>query len=193
MDPKAPLAYSFALVVGSLAEIRAFAARAHSSGAAAPLAPDYNFAATATRAHCTYRDATDGGLPVGAGGLSLNVTGAHPTLVGPISVWDPAAAPRIVVNASFDASLGAGTTAALWWVPFGASSECPTCVATAPVVADGRFHELEFNVAAVPAYTSAPAVTQLLFQPLGAAPVPPAVVGRPGLVTVAAITAPSTL
>ena len=39
-----------------------------------------------------------------------------------------------------------------------------------------------------PAYTAAVAITQLLFQPLGAAPVPPSVVGVPGLVRVASIT-----
>ncbi len=187
IDPSARLAYTFALVLGTLTDIRAFAAAAFASGAGAPLAPSYRFAAAGDRAHCVYRDATDGGLPVGGSGLALNVTGAHPTLVGPISVWAPSDAPLIVVNASFDARL-AGTTAALWFVPFGAATECPACVALTSVVADGRFYELVFNVAAVPAYTAAVAITQLLFQPLGAAPVPPSVVGVPGLVRVASIT-----
>ena len=187
IDPKAPLSYSFALVLGTLGDIRAFATAAHSSGAAAPLAPDYRFAAAGNRAHCVFHDAIDGGLPVGGDGLVLNVTGPHPTIEGPISVWAPSDAPTIVVNASLDASL-VGTTAALWFVPFGAASECPTCVALAPVVADGRFHEVVFNLGAVPEYAAAAAITQVLFQPLGAAPVPPAVVGVPGLVRVSSVT-----
>jgi hypothetical protein len=188
IDPRAPLSYSFALVLGALSDIRAFAAGAFARGAAAPLAPDYRFSATGGRAHCVFNDAIDGGLPVGGSGLALNVTGAHPTIYGPVSVWQPADAPLIVVNASFAAGVGAGATAVLWWVPFGAASECPQCAAAARVVADGLFHEVVFDVGAVPAYATAEAITQILFQPLGAAPVSPSVVGVPGLVRVASIT-----
>ena len=68
-------------MLGQLESIRAYAALAHKSGRDEPLAPQYDFfAGRADRASCFASDAVDGGLPIGARGLELNVTGPHPLI-----------------------------------------------------------------------------------------------------------------
>ena len=117
----------------------------------------------------------------------MRATGPHPSLYGPETVFAPAAAPRIVANASFDAAL-AGATASLAWVRFGDAAPCAACHVEAPVVADGAFHELAFDVAAAPAWAGAAALSRVIFQPLGAGGVDPAIYNRT-LVYVASLAA----
>ena len=52
LDPEAPYAYRFALVLGSLSDIRAYAAAEHAAGRDEPLAPAYSYGASGGRAHC---------------------------------------------------------------------------------------------------------------------------------------------
>ena len=173
IDPTAAYEYEFSLVLGTLADIRAYAGAAHAAGRDEPLTPDYDFAGTGGRAHCVYMDAQDGGLPMGPGGVALNATGPHPGIVGPISAWAPRAAPVVRVNASY-APQWAGATAALWWVGAGGGSPCAECVATAVVAAGGGFQELVFQLGGNAAYDGLAQVEQVLFQPVGAAPLAPA-------------------
>jgi len=187
IDPRAPYAYKFALVLGSLASIRAYAAAEHAVGNDEPLPPSYDFVGRGDRAHCTYSDAQDAGLPVGSRGLQFNVTGPHPMVMGPTTLFPPSAISKIFVNASLDASLS-GVTAALWFERLGDASPCATCVVLRPSPADGAFHVLEFDLADAPAWAAAPAIQRVVFQPLGAAAVSPSVYGRVGIAAVASIT-----
>lgn len=171
IDPTAPYTYSFALVLGQLASIRAYAAAQHAAARDAPLAPHYAFTATASRAHCVYSDAEDGGLPPSPGGLALRVTGPHPALIGPETVFPTTSVAAVLVNVSFAAALPqpVPAQALLWWTPLGSGAPCAQCVAGAPLVADGAFHVLRFELAGVAAWAGA--VSRVEFQPLGAAPV----------------------
>lgn len=187
IDPRAPYAYKFALVLGSLASIRAYAAAEHAAGRDEPLPPQYDFVGRGDRAHCTYSDAQDACLPVGPRGLQLNVTGPHPMITGPTTLFAPLAISKIMVNASLDASLS-GVTAALWFERLGDAGPCADCVVLVAAPADGAFHVLEFDLAGTPAWASAPAIQRIIFQPLGAAAVPPAVYGRIGIAAVTSIT-----
>ena len=185
IDPRAPFSYQFALVLGDLSEIRGYAAAQYAESRDLPLVPYYDFAATGTRVHCVYEDAVDEGLPPreSDGGLAMVFTGSHPSIWGPSSVFSPQDALTIKVNASYHASL-AGSTAALWWISYTGdaaadSQPCPACVSTLQVpTADGEFHEMSFDLSALPSYTSLSAVTRIIFQPLGAAPVDPSVLNK---------------
>jgi hypothetical protein len=170
IDATSPFAYNFSLVLGSLGDIRAYAAAAHAAGRDDSLTPNYDFVTRGDRAHCTYNDAADAGLPVGGSGLRLNITGEFPQIASPITVFSPAQALRVAVNVSYDASLN-GVSAALAWVALGDGSVCAGCVVEATVVADGTFRPLIFDLSSVPAYTSLPAVSRVFFLPLGQAPV----------------------
>ena len=194
IDARYPYTYSFALVLGQLDAIRAYALQAHAAGDDEPLVPHYNFASRGDRAHCFTSDATDGGLPLGPGGLTLNITGPHPLLSSPVTVFAPAAAPVLSVNASHDPSL-AGAVAVVWFWRLGVDSvegsPCAACSLPLPVIADGAFHVYDFALAAsVPEYAAAAAIARVAYQPLGAAAVDPSVYGRPGIVAVSSLTTP---
>ena len=176
IDPATPYTYSFALVLGELPDIQAYASARYAKGDS-PLVPSYAFTATGTRAHCVYRDAEDSGLGpalAARGGLALAVTGPTPTVVSPITLFSPAAAPVLLVNASYTSLPPGVSQAAMWWVPMGASQPCPACVLLAPIAPGSSWQVLQFALHSVPAYTGLQAVTQVLFQPFGAAPLAPA-------------------
>jgi hypothetical protein len=179
IDPSVPYAYRFALVLGSVAEVRAYAAAQHAAGADEPLAPAYRFAARGDRAHAVFNDAVDAGLPVGARGLLMNFTGPHPQIIGPFTAFAPRDAPRVVVRATYaaDAAL-AGAVAGLAWTTPGAGTPCDTCYAAAPVVADGAAHDYVFDLAAIPSYAAAPTIERIVFAPVGFAGAAPALLGR---------------
>jgi hypothetical protein len=101
--------------------------------------------------------------------------------------------PVLRVNASHDPSLGAGVETLVWWWRLGddvGAAPCAACLLATTAVADGAFHAYDFALASVPSWADAPAITRIVYQPLGAAAVGPGVYGRPGLVAVASITAP---
>jgi hypothetical protein len=187
IDPTSNFGYNFSLVLGSLAEIRGYALGRHANGHGTPAAPAYDFAARRDRAHCTYSDMVDAGPP-SERGLVLNISGPHPGVVGPITVFSPSDAPRIVVNVSYASDpLLQGAFSALYWIAFGENEVCPSCVLTAQIIADGEFHDVTFELATVPSWSSASAITRIEFQPLIGAAVDPRVYGR-ALVTLASIT-----
>jgi hypothetical protein len=188
IDPNSNFAYNFSLVLGSLTDIRGYALDRHAAGHGTPAAPAYDFVARGDRAHCTYSDMVDAGPP-SEQGLILNISGPHPGVVGPITVFNPSAAPQIVVNVSYSSDpLLQGAVSALNWVVFGDNDVCSACVLTAPIISDGTYHSLTFELATVPAWASASAITRIEFQPLGRATVDPRVYNR-ALITLASINA----
>ena len=104
-------------------------------------------------------------------GIAFNITGPHPTIYGPITVFQPALVTTVFVSATFDATAPAGAAAALVWRVLGQPNVCDGCAVTLPIVADGAPHVYAFRLAGHALYDSAPAITQIGFQPLGSAPV----------------------
>ena len=204
LDPLSPYVYSFALVLGSLEEIRGYVASQHTGARDEPLQPSYDFASTLTRRHCVYSDLNDTGLPdiPFHGGLSLSVTGPHPTVKGPVTVFSPVSTPTLCVNASFlpfptspsssssssnSTAKAAGASSTIWWVALGASEPCPQCFLSVDSgTMDGSWRTLNFPLSTSPAYSSLQAVERVFFQPFGAAPVPPEFLGK-HLLTLASI------
>lgn len=156
-------------VLGYLADIRAYASGQHAAGRDEPQVPRYLFASSGSRGHCIYEDAADGGLPVPPTGIALNITGPHPGIRGPTSVFSPAAARVVRVSAVYDASL-AGGSASLVWRVLGTGSAAVSGELTVPYIADGAEHTYTFDLSSNPAWRNAAAITQILFQPLGSAP-----------------------
>lgn len=179
IDPHAPYTYTFSLVLGQLSDIRSYALSAYQGGKDEPLTPHYDFVGTQSRVHCVYGDAIDSGLPIRGGGLNLTFTGPHPVVVGGLSVWNPKSALKITLNVSYHAEL-AGSRAVLLWVPLGERDSCAQCFAESPdpVVADGGYHLLTFDLTGVTAYTGLEAITRVAFQPLGSAPISPGLYGK---------------
>jgi hypothetical protein len=110
----------------------------------------------------------------------MTFTGPHPVVIGPLSVWNPKDALRFTLNVSYHTELE-GSRGVLLWVPLGERDSCAQCFAVAqtPVVADGAFHLLTFDLTGVPAYTGLQAITRVAFQPLGSAPIDPGLYNKP--------------
>ena len=189
LDAQAPFSYNFSLVLGTLEAIRLYAYTAHAEHRDDSLTPQYDFMARGDRAHCVFGDAQDTGLPISAhiGGIELNITGPHPSVIGPLSVWPSNNVSVIYVNASFDSSLE-GTVSSMAWQLFGTDvPPCSTCFLNMPVTqADGNYHVLSFNLTTVSSWINT-TITRIIFQPLGAAPVNTSVYGKL-LVRIASIT-----
>jgi hypothetical protein len=85
--------YDYALVLGTLNEIRAYAL-AHRPDDR----PDYRF--TRDRQHFILTNATDAGWPV-VGAWRVNVNQTDPYVVGPEQVWQASDVPFLYVTAAY--------------------------------------------------------------------------------------------
>jgi hypothetical protein len=97
LDHDIEYSYQFALVLGTLDEIRGWVARQPRPAAL----PHWTF--DRTRAGWTYTNATDTGLPI-RGKLEVQLDHDDPQLVGPPTFWRAADAPivEITVDSNFD-------------------------------------------------------------------------------------------
>ena len=127
--------YTYTLVVGSLAGIRAYA-YAHRPD----LRPSYVF--RSTRAHFTFADAADAGFPI-SGALRVRPTGDHPQLIGPGQVWPARRVPRLYVRGAWHTQQ---TTARVIW---------STGARPFSVIANGQFHTYRVDLFRSPGYTGA--------------------------------------
>ena len=148
IDANIVYSYEFALVLGSVDEVRAYATARHAAGDDLPALPHYVFGPT--RARCTYLNGlVDSGWPVPADGVVLAldaVANGLGLIVGPHEAWSAADAPTIFVNAS----LPAGTTLALLFEQYGTPQPCDACgVASAPA-RGGGFEVFALDMASNP-------------------------------------------
>ena len=144
--------YDYALVLGTLDEIRAYAV-AHRPDDR----PDYHFAHD--RQHfSTFVNATDNGWPI-SGALHVNLDQADPYIIGPEQWWQAQDVPRLYITAAYHTS---GTSAQIFWtVPGqGTAEERSVRFTTIP---DGLYHTYTVDLSASPAYQGT--ITGLRFDP----------------------------
>jgi hypothetical protein len=138
LDGNASFTFDYALVVGTIAQIRGDAYRHKVDDR-----PNYRF--VADRRHWTYENAGDRGFPI-RGALRVSLDRDDPQLRGPEQWWRARDARRIYVRGRWTAK--ASTRAQLFWGPDW--SEAHSRVFR--VRADGRFHTYRLDLSADPTY-----------------------------------------
>jgi hypothetical protein len=145
--------YSYALVVGSLKEIRAWVYAQPRRAAA----PDYSF--EKDRQGWWYVNASDAGWPI-KGEVELRLDGEDPQMIGPAGFWRAEDAPVLYVRAAFKTKQA---TAQVFWRTWGSGPMSkPVDFA---VVADGEYRTYAVRLADAPEYRGA--ITGLRFDPVG--------------------------
>lgn len=166
LDPNLVHEYAYALVPGTLTEIRDWAYRQGQRPTPAAWAFERD------RQGWTYRNATDAGWPI-RGGLDVDLSGDNPQggglpqLVSPADTWHAADAPRLTLEAAF---AGDVARAAVYWATSAEPEFSAERVVTFPVTADGQARAYAVDLAESAAYRGL--ITQVRIDPLGA--------GRPG-------------
>ncbi len=146
--------YSYALVLGTLEEIRAYAV-AHR---VRDTRPDYRFAHD--RQHWIYSHASDAGFPLNDG-LRVRPGRDDPQLVGPEQWWEAASVPKLYIRAAFRTGPGKGEVFWSTLAEQGFSAERRVEFALQP---DGKPHTYEVNLASCPKYQGT--ITRLRFDPV---------------------------
>jgi hypothetical protein len=145
--------YSYTMVLGTVAEIRAVAAHVHG----ADRRPDFTF--NKSREHWIYRNAADKGWPI-RGYLDIKTGSADPQMIAPPRLFAAATVNSIYVRAAF---LGQAGNAQLFWATRSDPMFSESKSVTVPVVTDGNWHVYRMDVAANPAWSGA--ITALRFDP----------------------------
>jgi hypothetical protein len=146
--------YRYALVLGTVEEIRAYAV-AHR---VRDTRPDYRF--TYDRQHWTYADASDAGFPP-EGGLRVRPGRGDPQLIGPEQWWDAASVPKLYIRAAY--RTGPGKAEVYWSVPGEADFSLERRVAF-EIRPDGEPYTYEVDLASAPNYRGT--ITGLRFDPV---------------------------
>lgn len=155
LDHNIQYAYSYHLVVGTLAQIRRQAATLTPR----PMPPSYRFASD--RQHWIYFNAVDTGWPI-RGELTVKLESDDPQLVGPDDFWEAAKAPKLYVEAAFKTG---ENTAQIFWKRLDQHEFSEGRKVTFNVVPDGKFRVYEVNLASSPEYQGA--ITGLRLDPAG--------------------------
>jgi hypothetical protein len=146
--------YRYALVVGSLASIRACAVDHRVKDSR----PDYHFAAD--RQHWIYVNLTDTGFPI-KGNLWLKPGPSNPQMIGPEQLWDAKTAPKLYIRAAFRGQRG---KAAVYWSTLASKDFEPERRVEFRFIPDGNFHNYVVNVGSSPNYRGM--ITRLRFDPV---------------------------
>ena len=152
--------FRYALVLGTVDEIRKFAA----DQPGARKLPAWEFRDDRQGWHFT--NAEDAGWPI-RGMLDVRLEKNDPQLHSPPTFWRAEDAPRLVIEAAFEGTSG---DAEVFWDRLGGANDHRRQRATFAPIADGKFREYIVNLAAVPGYEGG--CTQLRFDPVPA--------GKPG-------------
>jgi hypothetical protein len=151
LDHNVVYEYSYALVLGTAADVRTFAGQHRGLDGG----PAFTF--TGDREHWTYVNATDGGWPVSRA-LRVNLDQNDPQLIGPQELW-PAGVSTVYVRAAYHGSVPGN--ADLFWHGAGESFSADKHVQFS-IVADGLFHTYAVSLGPAAAATR---ITQLRFDP----------------------------
>ena len=144
--------YDYALVLGTLDEIRAYAV-AHRPDSH----PDYHFARD--RQHfSTFVNTTDAGWPI-SGALHVNLNQNDPYIIGPEQWWPASEVPHLYITAAYHTS---GTHAQVFWTVPGAGTAQERSVRF-EAIPDGQYHTYAVNLAASPTYQGT--ITGIRFDP----------------------------
>jgi uncharacterized repeat protein (TIGR01451 family) len=146
--------YEYALVLGTLDQIRAYAV-VHRPDSI----PDFQF--VDDRQHFGLFHATDTGWPIN-GALHVNLDQFNPSLIIVGRSWQAPDVPRIYITAAYHHR--PDTNARLFWTVAGQDQSFPgeQSVPFTPIV-DGRFHTYALDLAGLPGYQGT--VTGLQFDP----------------------------
>ena len=145
--------YDYALVLGTLDQIRAYAV-AHRPDSL----PDYQF--VDDRQHFGLFHATDTGWPIN-GALHVNLDEVDPSLIIVGRGWQAPDVPRIYITAAYHASR---TDAQLFWTVAGQDQDfTPEQSVSFTGVGDGAFHTYALDLAGLPGYSGT--ITGLRFDP----------------------------
>ena len=140
VDEKVVYSYRYALVLGTLRQIRAYAV-AHRPDAR----PSYRFGSD--RRHWWYRNASDEGSPT-AGALRIRLDRHDPQLIGPEQWWDARTAPTLYVRGAWHTAQS--TAEIRWSIPGqGFDERRRVLLHVAP---DGRFLTYRVRLASSPLY-----------------------------------------
>ncbi|MDP6634486.1 MAG: hypothetical protein QGG42_06290 [Phycisphaerae bacterium] len=147
--------YSYALVLDTLANIRKYVYK----NAKRPAPPNYVF--KSDRQHWIYRNATDTGWPI-EGELHVKLDQRDPQMIGPVSFWSAADAPRLYIRAAFKTK---ATHGHVMWRIGGAEGRSFGQNNTAfEITGDGKYRTYEVDLSASPKYKGV--ITQLRFDPV---------------------------
>lgn len=133
--------YSYALVVGSLSDIRGYAVAHRPDGR-----PDYRF--STSRQGWSYWNATDTGFPIG-GALHVKLELEDPQMIGPDGLWAASDVPKLYVRAAYHS---AQASAQLFWRAPGTDYTEARSLRF-PLVNDGKYHTYALDLASSPTYS----------------------------------------
>jgi F5/8 type C domain/Divergent InlB B-repeat domain len=135
--------YSYALVLGTLGEIRAYAVAHRPDGR-----PNYRF--SSNRQGWTYWNATDTGFPI-SGALHVRLDLDDPQMIGPDGLWTAKDVPRLYIRAAYHS---AQDSAQLFWRAPGTDyTEARSLHFN--IVNDGKYHTYAIDVASSQFYIGA--------------------------------------
>ena len=146
--------FRYALVLGTVEEIRKFAAEQPG----ARKLPAWEFRTDRQGWHCT--NAADTGWPI-RGMLDVRMEKDDPQIQSPPTFWRADDAPRMVIEAAFDGTSG---PAEIFWARAGQTDVSSERHATFTPIADGQFREYIVKLAGLPGYKGG--CTLLRFDPV---------------------------
>jgi hypothetical protein len=146
--------FRYELVLGTVQEIRMRAAKWRPQG---PLTWSF----TKDRQGWHYQNATDSGWPV-QDHLQMLLEQNDPQLISPLTFWQAADAPYLVLDAAFHTTQKQAT---VMWQPHGEKSFAAAHLTAFPIMADGEFHRHVIHLAADPAYQGG--MLRLRIDPVG--------------------------
>lgn len=146
--------YEYALVLGTLEEIRDYATAHRVKDGR----PDHRF--DRDRGHWIYSNAADAGFPL-EGGLRVRPKGEDPQLIGPEQWWEADSAPKLFIRATYRAKPG---KAAIYWTTTDKPRFSPERRVEFDIKPDGESHVYELDLASHPFYQGT--ITRLRFDPI---------------------------
>lgn len=149
--------FSYELLAGTLAEIRA---RAMAARPLASALPAWSFEKDRQGWH--YVNAHDKGWPI-AGALEVQLDKDDPQVISPYSFWRAEDAPLAVFECAFKT---AQRTATVFWQRCGEAAPGAKDAVEFPVKADGAYHRYEVDLASAPSYKGG--IVLLRFDPVAA-------------------------
>ncbi len=144
------------LVLGTVQEIRARAATHRPQGP-----PTWNFKQDRQGWH--YQNAHDTGWPVKEH-MHVLLDQVDPQLISPLSFWQAADAPYLIIEAAFHTKQKQGT---VMWQPHGQQGFSSANMTSFPLIADGEFHRHIIPLSSLPSYHGG--MLRLRIDPVGSA------------------------
>lgn len=148
--------FRYELVLGTVQEIRARAATHRPQGP-----PAWSFSQDRQGWH--YQNALDTGWPV-KDHLQVLLEQEDPQLISPLSFWQAADAPHLIIEAAFHTKQKQGT---VMWQPHGQPGFSSANMTSFPLITDCEFHRHLIPLSSIPSYRGG--MLRLRIDPVGSA------------------------